>query len=279
MDDRAKANSARRKLWRSDYLANMDFLTATNLNTQRVGPHIHHGYTISIVEKGVLPLDFRDTQVFLKPGEFVLLGPEVPHSFAYSSMMEECSYRTVFIKEHCLTEELRNVVREEQSTISRIVNKNLWHDYLGVQESIEKGSMSDVDSIINMSQFLLKDMPESALSRAEIKSPYVKTLREYILQNYTSVPDIHELSEIANISPFYLMRLFKEETGLSPHAYINQLRIHKAKEMIESGEPLLQISYELGFTDQSHFSKTFLKVTGVNPLKYIESSNTGIKGS
>lgn len=270
--EKAKSDTLKRKLWKSDYLAEMDFLTATNLNMQRTGPHIHHGYTISIVETGVLPLDFRDTQVFLKPGEFILLGPDVPHGFAYSSMMEECSYRTVFIKEHFLSETLRNTVRSEQFTISRIVNKELWQDYLSVQESIEMGSLSDVDSIIRMSQILLSDMPESALARAEIRSPYVKTLREYIQQNYASVPNIEELSEIANLSSFYLMRLFKEETGLSPHAYINQLRINKAKEMIEAGASLLQISYDLGFTDQSHFSKTFLKITGVNPLKYVESN-------
>ena len=101
-----------------------------------------------------------------------------------------------------------------------------------------------------------------------VKSSHILAVKEYLKDNFASVPNIEELAEIAHISPFYLMRLFKEEIGLSPHAYINQLRVNRAKEMMAEGLPLLQITYELGFTDQSHFSKTFLKITGVNPNRY-----------
>ena len=144
----------------------------------------------------------------------------------------------------------------------------MWEDYLNIQRGIESGSESDIGEIFGRSEKLLSRMPDFVLSRMLVRSPHILTVKEYLKDNFAAAPNIEELAKIAHISPFYLMRLFKEEIGLSPHAYINQLRINKAKEMIEDGMPLLQITYELGFTDQSHFSKTFLKVTGVSPAHY-----------
>lgn len=246
----------------------MDFLTAKNLPPARDSSHLHHGYTISIVESGVLPLNFRELRLDLKPGDFLILGPEVPHSFNLSSQMGECSYRTVFVKEEFLSGDVRRAIEEEKSTVSCFSDPALWEDYLNIQRGVEAGSTADIHGIIKSSERLLSKMTGNILSRMVVKSSHILAVRQYLKDNFVSVPNIEELAEIAHISPFYLMRLFKEEVGLSPHAYINQLRVNRAKEMMAEGLTLLQITYELGFTDQSHFSKTFLKITGVNPARY-----------
>lgn len=257
-----------RRLWRRKSLRGMDFLTAENLPAERAAPHLHHGYTISIVEDGILPVNFREFKLDLKPGDFLILGPDVPHNFNFSPQMGRCSYRTVFVKEEYLSNELKTAIARENLTISCFSDLTMWEDYLNIQRGIESGSESDIGEIIGRSEKLLSRMPDFVLSRMLVRSPHILTVKEYLKDNFAAAPNIEELAKIAHISPFYLMRLFKEEIGLSPHAYINQLRINKAKEMIEDGMPLLQITYELGLTDQSHFSKTFLKVTGVNPVHY-----------
>ncbi|MDO5115762.1 MAG: AraC family transcriptional regulator [Synergistaceae bacterium] len=265
MSDKEKAV---RKLWRRKALRGIDFLTAKNLLAARASSHLHHGYTISIVEDGVLPMTFREFKLNLKPGDFLLLGPEVPHGFNFSSNVGGCSYRTVFVKEDYLSDDLRQNISAEAATISCFSDHALWEDYLNIQRGVEAGSQSDIDGIIRSSERLLSHMPDCVLSRMVVKSSHILAVKEYLKENYASAPNIEALAEIAHISPFYLMRLFKEEIGLSPHAYINQLRVNKAKEMMAEGLPLLQITYELGFTDQSHFSKTFLRITGVNPARY-----------
>lgn len=257
-----------RKIWRMQHLQGIDFLTAHNLSASRTAYHMHHGFTISLVEEGVLPICFLEFTLELKPGDFLMLGPDVVHSFNYSLIVPNCCYRTVFLKDGYLSPELKKKIAGETSTISCFSNSLLWNEYLNVQRGVEAGSQLDVSNIIKSSENLLSRMPDFALSRMEVKSSHILTVKEYLKKNFTSVPNIEELAEIAHISPFYLMHLFKEELGISPHAYINQLRVNKAKEMIEEGFPLLQITYELGFTDQSHFSKTFLKITGVNPVYY-----------
>ena len=65
------------------------------------------------------------------------------------------------------------------------------------------------------------------------------------------------------------MRLFKQTTGISPHQFILQLKIERAKQLINKTQlSLTEIAYELGFTDQAHFSNAFKKIIGVAPRQY-----------
>jgi AraC family transcriptional regulator len=78
-----------------------------------------------------------------------------------------------------------------------------------------------------------------------------------------------ELAKQTNTSPFHFMRLFKQTTGISPHQFILQLKIERAKQLINKSQlSLTEIAYELGFTDQAHFSNAFKKIIGVAPRQY-----------
>ncbi|TAF48257.1 MAG: AraC family transcriptional regulator [Oscillatoriales cyanobacterium] len=86
--------------------------------------------------------------------------------------------------------------------------------------------------------------------------------------------DLHiaELANLVQMSPYYFSRLFKQSTGVTPHQYVTQCRIEKAKQLLK--KPDLSITYiseQVGFHDQSHFSKTFCKIVGVTPKKYRDS--------
>lgn len=257
-----------RKLWRKNTLSGIDFLTAQNLNPSRSAPHVHCGYTISIVENGILPINFQGGHLNLKPHSFLILGPDIPHNFGFPIEFSECSYRTVFIQENFISKWLMQRLIKERAALAYFQNQRLWENYLNIQRRLENGSGQDINEILNVSEKLLAEMNKNVITRMTITSPYILTVQEYLKENFTSVPNIEELAEIVRISPVYLLRLFKEKTGLTPHAYINQLRVNRAREMMAKGISLLQITYDLGFADQSHFSKTFLKITGVNPTHY-----------
>ncbi|MEG4818123.1 helix-turn-helix transcriptional regulator [Microcoleus sp. K5-D4] len=83
--------------------------------------------------------------------------------------------------------------------------------------------------------------------------------------------DLH-LSELANLvqmSPYYFGRLFKQSIGVTPHQYVIQCRIEKAKQLLKRQDlSITYISQQVGFHDQSHFSKTFSKIVGLTPKKY-----------
>jgi AraC family transcriptional regulator len=125
----------------------------------------------------------------------------------------------------------------------------------------------------------------------------VHLLRHYSVQNYTlpSIPAglprrilqqvmdyIHQhldqdltlatLAAIAHMSQSYFSRLFKHSTGLSPHQYVIQCRIDRAKHLLGQGKlSIAEIAYQLGFTHQSHFSHHFKRLVGSSPKAFLNS--------
>lgn len=86
--------------------------------------------------------------------------------------------------------------------------------------------------------------------------------------------DLHlaDLANLVQVSPCYFSRLFKQSTGVTPHHYVTQCRIKKAKQLLKRRDlSIAYISQQVGFHDQSHFSKTFCKIVGLTPKKYRDS--------
>lgn len=92
---------------------------------------------------------------------------------------------------------------------------------------------------------------------------------EYLHDNFNQDFTNEELLNIANLSPYYFIRLFKKETGRTPQQYLVELKIEKAKELLAfSNYSVTEICFLSGFSEHSHFSKVFKKLTGSTPLDY-----------
>lgn len=83
---------------------------------------------------------------------------------------------------------------------------------------------------------------------------------------------VSTLAMVAGMSPFYFCRSFKQSTGTTPHRYVLSRRMEQAKVLIEkNGVSLLEIAQQLGFADQSQFTRVFHKVLGLTPAQYREA--------
>lgn len=80
---------------------------------------------------------------------------------------------------------------------------------------------------------------------------------------------LDELAKVCRLSSFHFARLFKQSTSASPHQYLLQRRLERAKALLQRPDlSLSQISLEAGFADQSHFTNVFRKFLGVSPAKF-----------
>ena len=89
--------------------------------------------------------------------------------------------------------------------------------------------------------------------------------------NHNSARDIHlqELADLAGMSTNYFCALFKATTGKTAYQYILQSRIDRAKQYLRDPNfTIIEAGVASGFSDQSHFTKVFRKMTGVTPLRY-----------
>jgi AraC family transcriptional regulator len=114
-------------------------------------------------------------------------------------------------------------------------------------------------------------MDESHL-RIEISTlsvAQVARVCEYIRTNLESDLGVAELAGLVNLSPHYFSMLFRRAFGVPPHQYVLQERITEARKLLATGRMTLsELATHLGFSDQSHFSRAFRKMTGTTPRSY-----------
>lgn len=104
------------------------------------------------------------------------------------------------------------------------------------------------------------------LSRAEQLVDQAKfVMMQYVASSLT----LNELWEKIGVSSSHMGTLFKDATGLTPYQYFIELKIDKAKKMLETRDvPIKRVAFELGFEDPYYFSRLFAKKAGVPPSKW-----------
>jgi len=83
---------------------------------------------------------------------------------------------------------------------------------------------------------------------------------------------VDELAGIAQLSPYHFSRAFKKSVGISPHQYVIQQRVERAKQLLLQGKmSLSEIAIACGFSHQSHLNRHFKRLTGVTPKNLLKS--------
>jgi AraC family transcriptional regulator len=92
---------------------------------------------------------------------------------------------------------------------------------------------------------------------------------DYIHSNLTADLHLTELANVAGLSTFHFAKLFKQSTGASPHQYVMQRRLERAKELLRNPSiNLSEVSLRAGFADHSHLSNVFRRFIGMTPSRY-----------
>lgn len=94
----------------------------------------------------------------------------------------------------------------------------------------------------------------------------LKDAIDYVGDNLEKDLKLAEIAGAAHMSPYHFSRLFKESTGLTPHQYVIERRIQRAKELLRGTTlPIAEIALSCGFANQSHLNRHFKRLLGVRP--------------
>ena len=74
-----------------------------------------------------------------------------------------------------------------------------------------------------------------------------------------------ELATLVHLSPFYFARAFQKEVGLPPHAYLENVRVKRARDLLLRGVAITDVSAAVGYADQSHLTNRFKRILGMTP--------------
>ena len=99
----------------------------------------------------------------------------------------------------------------------------------------------------------------------------LKRVEEFINDNLENDITLAEIAEIADLSQYHFSREFRKSTGTTPQRYLMKKRIERAKELLTDRDlPIVEVSLQTGFKNQSHFSTIFRKFTNLTPKNWRE---------
>ena len=109
--------------------------------------------------------------------------------------------------------------------------------------------------------------PLGTREKAPAERPLVRA-RELILDQLAENITLTSMAEVAGLSPYHLIRRFKQAYGQTPHAFQLDQRINRGKQLLKQGQAIVDVALQLGFADQSHFQRHFKSRHALTPLVY-----------
>jgi AraC-like DNA-binding protein len=235
--------------------------------------HTHEGYSISVTLQGGLEFDHRGSKHRAPSGVISAVEPGAIHNAR--GLSEKWSFVNFLVP----VDIARNAVREISDRDALpgfaqrvIVDGEMTQQLLQLHQRLEisedtLGRQSDV--VLTLTSFFRRHSSAARNLVAEA-APRVSVdrARELLHASYADRVSLQQLSECAGLSPFHFLRVFEHAVGLTPHVYLNQIRVREAKRRLSLGTPSAQVALECGFCDQSHMVRAFRRVTGVTPGQY-----------
>jgi AraC-like DNA-binding protein len=262
-------------MWQLAALPNLELLRATYL-TQSFARHTHEGFAVGVIEQGALGFFYRGENVTATTGSINLANPDEAHT-GHAATEEGWSYRMFYFSADVLRKAAcRLSGRNTQMPFFQpgvIRDDHLAGVIRNLHIALENGQDSTLEK---ESRFLLMltllierhaDAPPPVLNIGREHHAVLKT-RRYIEANYSEDISIKDLASVGNMSPFHFIRVFAKETGIPPHAYLNQVRVKRARELLAGGWSIAATACETGFADQSHLARHFKRILGITPGQY-----------
>ncbi len=253
--------------------------------------HIHEEWEIMYVVFGRCKISCIENNCErlydLREGEYILLAGSVPHKltveketpcrilnlegkdavakgrFSFQSLLQEKEMPGF------LESENRVIVGQDDGRLHETLSE-LIRELKKRKHKKEKSLLSDL-LMGQMLIHLMRQWTESKRLEGNI-SFYIRQAQEYLEENFDGDITVVQVAEAVNLSEGYLQRLYKKEKGVSIMDKVLQLRIEKAKLLLENSTlPVIDVAVAAGFNSRQHFSATFARLVGCSPAAWRKS--------
>ncbi len=221
---------------------------------------------------------------YFHDGELVLIGSNLPHQ-GFNDRLNNYTKETVvqmlpdFLGEGFLeVGEMKNIQdlfdrarrglvfsgdAKDQvgAKIEKLINCSPFERILLLLDILNDLAISDEYQTLNASGFSLEIQPQD--------NDRINTVLNYVRENFHRPITLAEITDLISMTEPSFCRYFKKLTGKTFTKFVNDYRlVHASKLLAEKQISILEVCYESGFTNYSHFTKKFKEFTGKSPSKY-----------
>lgn len=240
--------------------------------------HSHAGYAIGVIEAGVGGNSYRGTTYLAASDSIIFMDPDEPHT-GYAAHDLPLTYRMLYPSVQLIqlavgcsatgTASFREPV---------VVDRPLAQQIQQLHQILEQSQ----DALLRQTR--LVEVLSTAIDRyadvelqtvAAAKEPsLIRTIKAYLHDNLAANISLDQLVELTHLNRSYLIRVFRAAVGLPPYVYLTQIRVERAKQLLQAGQPVADVSIAVGMSDQSHLSRHFKRLVGISPGRYQQMSTS-----
>lgn len=224
-------------------------------------------FLIMLIEEGVCEVKLNGHTMSAPRGSMVLLDCYNEHEYGSSS-----AWKSLWIHfDGPLARKYYEYISNNSGNVLFPRNYPAIHYQLQTMymEFLEHKPLDEGRMSLYISTVLCSAFTSAGVEQSQSNFDSLKKAISYINENFADTNSLNELAAKASLSPYYFSRLFKKETGLTPHQYLIETRISAAKFLLTSTTASVrEIAYETGFPDESSFCACFRKKEKMTPASY-----------
>lgn len=240
---------------------------------QKFPNHFHEHYVIGFIEKGQRYLSCKNKEYTTSTGDLLLFNPFDSHTCEQIDD-KVLDYRCINIKPEIMKKTVFEITGKNylpkfnQPVIFRSELVPLLQElhYIIMEEELD---FKKEELFFFLIEQLIEEHTEPNLqSNLENTNIEIQAVCDYLENNYAEHIILDELNTIAGMNKYSLLRNFTKLKGITPYRYLENIRVNKAKKLLEKGVEPIDAAIQTGFVDQSHFTNFFKNFIGLTPKQY-----------
>ncbi len=234
--------------------------------TQPFPNHFHEYYVIGFVENGERVLSCKNQEYTIRKGDILLFNPGDNHACVQSGG-EALGYRSISITKEVMRDLAEEITgsRELPGFSPSVVSDEEAACYLrALHESVmnhDRGFGKEENLLLLISRLIQQYGRPFETCVPECREEIEKAC-EFMEQHYNQRIYLTEICRHVGLSKSTLLRAFTKSKGVTPYSYLENVRVGKAKMLLEQGVPSVEAALQTGFSDESHFTNYFNRFIG-----------------
>lgn len=234
--------------------------------------HFHEYYVIGFIENGQRLLSCKNQEYALKKDNILLFNPGDNHACVQSDD-GTLDYRGFNITKKVMLDLAEEVTgkRELPGFSKAVISDEEAVCYLRpLHELVMKGSceFGKEENLLLLISLLIQRYGQPFESCVPECREEVEKACDFMERHFADRISLDQICRCAGLSKSTLLRAFTRSKGVTPYSYLENIRIGKAKKLLEQGVPPIEAAMRTGFSDQSHFTNYFNRFIGLAPGLY-----------
>jgi AraC-like DNA-binding protein len=267
----------RTRYWHDHRTPGLGLLHA-DFTTQEYAPHTHEAFVIAVTEVGGSVVKSRGVIDLADVSSLLVFNPAESQSSRMGTS-RHWRYRAFYLEQSAIDAIAHGIGQPSLPyfTCNRFLDRDLVAAFLSLHRALDDGrdALREQELLIGAFATLSRRHGSSGQRRREpalADRSLLQTARDLIHARLGESLLLEDLSAALGLTQYQIIRLFKRTTGLTPHAYVTQMRLEAARRALAKGMPIGDTAADTGFYDQSALTKHFKRWYGVTPLQFARAA-------